>query len=177
MRLTSCSAQHHGLTKTPGAQQPCLDHKQGLGVTESLSTQEACCQLLSELWLGTYTQTFHVSVQIPQIMVQLLRHGGQGQLLSLLSLCPSPSHQNALFLIQVTRSESLKLEFKGWEILHRNWSYYSTYMSFPPKGRCSHSQVDTNRGLAERIGYTLSAQLLVNLSTMGKSGHLVCVYP
>lgn len=176
MRLASYSVQHHGMTQKPGAQQPCLDHMQDLGVTEELSTEEACCQLLPGLWLETYTQTFHISVQIPQSMVASKTRRAGPAVISIV-FCPSPSHSNIHFLIQVTGSESLKLEFEGWEILHRHWSYYSTYMKLPHKGKCSHSQVDTNRGFKERMDYALSAQLLVNLSTMDKYGHLVCVLP
>lgn len=60
-------------------------------------------------------------------------------------------------------------------MIHRQWSHYNIY-KLSRVERWSYRQVDTKRDLEERKDYALSAQLLVNLHTMGKSGHLVCVY-
>ena len=78
--------------------------------------------------------------------------------MALLSLCTSLGFSKPLFLILLNISESLEWEFKDCEILE----YIDTVATIYELSRIcrvSHSQVNTNRSLEERMDYALGTQL------------------
>ena len=78
--------------------------------------------------------------------------------MALLSLYTSLSLSKPLFLILCTISESLEWEYKVYRILEYIDTVATIY-ELSRIGRVSHSQVDTNRSLEERMDYALCTQL------------------